>query len=226
MSFTVTITENKPTNVAELETTSEVFRQTSARPASGVQRSEQETAQVSRAEAGAEGCRAVSDWRSRPRKPRPDMVANNPAIVKHGRAARLPGNHIYRSWESMKGRITNPKHKDFANYGGRGLDMDPRWMEFAAFEADMGPRPDGTSLGRIDNSKGYWLSNCRWETPTQQSNNRRCNQQLTIRGVTQTFAQWAGQLGLTRQAIRYRVHAGWTPEQILTAADRGKRRVA
>jgi hypothetical protein len=116
MSFTVTITENKPTNVAELETTSEVFRQTSARPASGVQRSEQETAQASRAEAGAEGCRAVSDWRSRPRKPRPDMVANNPAIVKHGRAARLPGNHIYRSWESMKGRSLRGGHGTAAGW--------------------------------------------------------------------------------------------------------------
>lgn len=163
----------------------------------------------------------MADWRSLPRKPRPDLAERNRQNATHG----LNGSPTWKSWSAMRQRITNPKSKDFANYGGRGLDMDPRWSEFATFFADMGIKPKRMSLGRINNERGYWPDNCRWETKNEQDNNKRTNRTLEINGETRTLAEWARLAGCTRQAIRYRVEAGWTPEQIISAADRGNRRM-
>lgn len=149
----------------------------------------------------------MESWRNKPRK-----------------AAPRPGCEKSRQREAQ--RITNPRHRSFADYGGRGLDMDPRWQSFQAFLDDMGVKPEGTSLGRIDNDRGYWPGNCRWETSLQQSNNKRNNQTITVDGKTMTLAEWARVIGCSRQAVRYRLHAGWTPEQIISAVDRTKRRVA
>jgi hypothetical protein len=90
--------------------------------------------------------------------------------TKHG-MARTP---TYESWKAMKHRVTNPNGKDWSDYGGRGIDMDPRWQaSFEAFLADMGVRPAHRTLDRIDNERGYWPDNCRWATTIEQRHNRR-----------------------------------------------------
>lgn len=90
------------------------------------------------------------------------------ATHRHGH-----GTREYRSWQAMKARCLKPNDKDFCRYGARGIRICLRWREsFDAFLADMGPRPPGTSLGRIDNDGNYEPGNCRWETPKQQSTNR------------------------------------------------------
>ena len=71
-------------------------------------------------------------------------------------------------------RCENPKHPDFPGYGGRGIAICERWrLSFPAFLLDMGERPAGTSIDRVDNSLGYQPGNCRWSSPTEQANNRR-----------------------------------------------------
>jgi len=79
----------------------------------------------------------------------------------------------YIAWMNMKQRCLKPNHKDYKNYGGRGITICQRWMVFANFQADMGEPGKGLSLDRIDNSKGYEKDNCRWADARTQRLNRR-----------------------------------------------------
>ena len=92
--------------------------------------------------------------------------------VKHGHATGK-FSRTYTSWDSMKARCTRPSHPNYLNYGGRGITFDSSWGEFTSFLLDMGERPEGHTLDRIDNDMGYGPMNCRWATPKQQQANRR-----------------------------------------------------
>lgn len=97
----------------------------------------------------------------------------------HGhRGSRLSGSRkcspVYTSWLNMKQRCTNPKSGQFHNYGARGITISPRWVNsFENFLADMGERPEGCSLDRIDVNGNYEPGNCRWATASQQCRNTR-----------------------------------------------------
>lgn len=83
----------------------------------------------------------------------------------------------------MVQRCTNPKNQQWPNYGGRGISVCERWRrDYAAFAADMGPRPDGHSLERIDNDGNYEPGNCRWATALDQSRNQRKVRILDVDG--------------------------------------------
>lgn len=86
---------------------------------------------------------------------------------------------LYNTWLSMRDRCNNPNNRYYKNYGGRGIKICDRWLDhadgFENFAADMGPRPDGCSLDRINNDGDYSPDNCRWSDKISQNLNKRTN---------------------------------------------------
>lgn len=89
--------------------------------------------------------------------------------TRHGHS----GSPLYKVWAEMIQRCTNRSHSRWPDYGGRGITVCERWMDFANFFADMGERPDDLSIDRINNDGNYEPGNCRWATHSQQNRNKR-----------------------------------------------------
>lgn len=99
-------------------------------------------------------------------------------------------------------RCFNPERVKYENYGGSGVTVDPRWFVFETFINDMGPRPKGYTLDRIDNTKGYGPDNCRWVDVNEQRTNRRKfkNSMFKYKGVSAHGDKW-------KSVIRYKSKA-------------------
>jgi hypothetical protein len=123
----------------------------------------------------------------------------------------------------MRDRCLNPSTPGYERYGGRGITICERWRnDFAAFLADMGPRPTGVSkngratytIERIDNDGPYAPGNCRWVTYTVQARNRRTNRPVEWEGERMLVQEMAGRVGLDYHALRHQIHKyGRTPEE-------------
>jgi hypothetical protein len=92
--------------------------------------------------------------------------------MKHGHTVSGDKSPTYISWTMMKQRCLNPKYKPFKRYGGKGINICNEWLSFDKFLTDMGERPPGTSLDRVDGRLGYSKENCRWATQKEQLENR------------------------------------------------------
>jgi hypothetical protein len=110
-------------------------------------------------------------------------------------------------------RCERPQNSSFVRYGGRGIRVCERWLSFENFLADMGERPLGTSIDRIDNSKGYDPGNCRWATQAQQATNKRSNRYLVAFGERLTLGEWARRVGISQQKLAQRIKTGWSVER-------------
>src|ERR1039457_4683756 len=118
----------------------------------------------------------------------------------------------YSSYQNMLARCLNENHSQFVYYGARGIKVCDRWRNsFVSFLDDMGNRPEGTSLDRINNDGNYEPGNCRWATKVEQAYNRRCTRFLTIQGETLTLAQWSSISKISKLTIVGRIRKGWTP---------------
>lgn len=119
----------------------------------------------------------------------------------------MTGTPERESWAQMKSRCRNPNNSNYHNYGGRGIDFCARWEKFENFFKDMGHRPTGFSLDRIDNNKGYSKKNCRWANSKIQMRNTRANVFITYGGETKTVSEWAEFLGIKDPTLRARLFA-------------------
>lgn len=113
----------------------------------------------------------------------------------------------------MKQRCTNPRHRQFKHYGGRGISLDPKWRTFVGFYEDMGDAPLGRDIDRIDNNAGYCKANCRWTTRQENENNKRNNVVVEYRGERFTVAQLARRVGSTHDFIYKRLQRGWSVDR-------------
>ena len=132
---------------------------------------------------------------------------------KHGMAE----TSTWRSWSMMRRRCAGytPVHK--ARYTDRGITFSERWLSFENFLADMGKRPEGTTLDRIDPNGPYSPENCRWATHHEQMRNTSRSVKLTLNGRTMVLTQWARELGLNRQTLQKRIKSGWPIDQVLSS---------
>jgi hypothetical protein len=117
----------------------------------------------------------------------------------------------------MKARCTRTTHRYYADYGGRGITVCERWLDFAAFYEDMGQRPgSGFSLEREDVNGNYEPGNCRWATWRDQNKNRRDNRFVILDGERVHLAEAARRRGINYNTVRQRLHRGWTMERALS----------
>lgn len=134
---------------------------------------------------------------------------------EHGMSHTL----IHKTWCDMKYRCDNKKDKD---YGGRGITYDPRWEKFENFLQDMGERPEGKTLDRINVNGNYCKENCRWATMKQQQRNKRCNIIYEFNGNKLTLSEWSEITGIGRTTLDMRIRTyGWPVEKALSTSVQG-----
>lgn len=135
-------------------------------------------------------------------------------MEKHGKYN--DHKNLHHLWCSIKSRCYSKNSTAYPDYGGRGIKMCERWKNsFAAFLEDMGDRPAGKSIDRINNDGNYEPSNCRWATQSEQNSNQRRSHLLTLNGKTQTITEWAKELNMAAPSLRYRL-AKWPLEKALS----------
>lgn len=137
----------------------------------------------------------------------------NTSLVTHGytRDRKKKPIREYRVWKAMRDRCAH-----HPRYTSRNILVCEEWNSFEKFFEDMGRCPDGYSLDRIDNSKGYSKSNCRWASNIQQARNRTNNRILTFNGESLNVIEWAEKLGVSSTALYMRLSNGWSTERTLT----------
>ncbi len=136
---------------------------------------------------------------------------------KHGHAGQGQ-SRTYRSWYQMWTRCTNPKADQFKYYGGRGIRVTERWHSFESFLQDMGERPKGMSLDRIQTEGNYCKANCRWADSDTQRRNKRTVIPITAFGLTLTLPEWSERTGIDRRVLWARRKRGNSPEKIVAEA--------
>lgn len=136
--------------------------------------------------------------------------------TKHGMAK----TSTYKSWHAMIQRSQGKGgHESYVN---RGIYVCNDWMDFNKFYADMGDKPKGMSLDRIDNKKGYYKENCRWATCKQQSNNRDKTIYVQVDGKTMPFMDACRKYGISASCARHRKRKGMSDNDIFKTQVRKK----
>lgn len=134
--------------------------------------------------------------------------------TRHGHAAPGRTSGTYVSWRAMTQRCLDKGRKDYPRYGGAGIKVHDSWHKFENFLKDMGERPAGMSIERINNLGNYEPSNCRWATSRQQAANRRNTRMISFNGETKNLKEWSRCLGIKYVTLFPRISRyGWSIER-------------
>jgi len=140
------------------------------------------------------------------------------ANTRHGFSPYRNQKRIYKIWCGIKQRCTNPHLKGWLRYGGRGIQIDPEWLEFKNFcrWALSNGYGDKLQIDRIDPNGNYEPKNCRWVTPSEQQRNRTNNRFIAHRGESRTLSEWSEDTGIPGATIAYRIDVlGWPIKRAL-----------
>jgi hypothetical protein len=131
--------------------------------------------------------------------------------IKHS----MYGTRIYNIWRNMVGRCHNPNSDKYKYYGGRGITVCEEWHGFQKFYDDMASTyQDNLTIDRIDNNAPYSKGNCQWVTMLEQSNNRRSNRVLTVKGITDTLANLCRIYNVDYDLVSSRINSGkWSIDE-------------
>lgn len=140
-----------------------------------------------------------SSKRLRGRYPYKHTMAMREGNTRNG---RRPSE--YNTWVSMRQRCRDVNDKQYKDYGGRGIKVCPEWEDFVVFYNDMGPRPEGYQLERIDNDGDYCKENCKWASLKDQRNNRRTTRYHYVNGEKIAHVYLLEKHGITRDTWRHR----------------------
>lgn len=136
---------------------------------------------------------------------------------------RQERTRLFWVWADMRSRCKNRNHKGFENYGGRGIAVCDRWERFDDFLADMGPRPGGGMLERIDNDGDYSPDNCRWATRKEQNSNRRNCIYVDCDGERVTLKEYCRRKKMPYRPVVKRIQDRHWPVAIALTAPMGTR---
>lgn len=120
------------------------------------------------------------------------------------------------AWGQIIARCYDPEHPKYAGYGGRGIRVCDRWICRRHFVEDMGDRPEGKTLNRIDNDGNYSPENCEWSDARTQAQNTRSNRNITFNGETKCLTEWERVTGIYRKTLAKRLDNGWSIESAMT----------
>lgn len=137
------------------------------------------------------------------------LIARN---LKHGFSRRGRKHPLYEMWFAMLSRCRRKSHSDYYLYGGRGIQVCERWKKFENFVSDVGERPVGKTLHRIDGDSNYEPSNCVWADAKTQARNTRRNKFISVFGHMATVAEHCETFSISQRVVHQRLKRGWEPQ--------------
>ncbi len=136
--------------------------------------------------------------------------------TKHGHAKYRNMSTTYSVWQGMVKRATDENHAQADRYIKRGIGISKRWLKFINFLADMGERPIGKEIDRIDNNKGYCKQNCRWATKAENNLNKATTRKVIYKGKEYPLLSLCKMYNIRYGCVSYRLTIGWSLHAALT----------